>query len=226
VSETIDTRGVRALTFDCYGTLIDWDGGIATAMAELSSLAGCDVPRLLFEREELEKEIEAGDWLPYGEVLEQSLAAAASSQGRSPSTDELRRFAESMARWPAHPDAPAALARLARRFRLAILSNVETATLRASVRLLGAPFAALVTAEEVRSYKPARAHFDEGLRRLGLGTEGVIHVACSLFHDVAPANALGLRAIWVDRRGDGDARGLEPELVVRDIAELADRLGC
>ena len=216
---------IEALTFDCYGTLIDWDAGIRGAIGATPSLAGCDVERLVSDRDRSERELEAGDWLPYDAVLEASIRAAGRAQGRETSAEERRAFAASMARWPPHPDSPAALARLAARFRLAILSNVQTATLRASVQLLGAPFATLVTAEELRSYKPARAHFDEGLRRLGLPRERVLHVAQSLFHDVRPALRMGWWTAWVDRKSESLPADLRPHVVVGDLASLADRLG-
>lgn len=216
--------GVRALTFDCYGTLIDWEAGIHAALAELPSLEGVDLDRLAAERGEAERGIQRGPYLDYGEVLARSLAAAAALQERHPGEEELRRFAASMARWPPFPDASPALGRLARRFELAILSNVETAVLEESVRLLGVPFAALVTAQELRSYKPARAHFDEGLRRLGRERDEVLHVAVSPYHDVRPARELGWRTAWVTRGAEPGPEDPVPDLRVPDLAVLAEEL--
>ena len=117
------------------------------------------------------------------------------------------------------------LERLARRYRLAILSNVDTDTLRASIEQLAAPIETFVTAEEVRSYKPARAHFDAGLRKLALARERVLHVACSAFHDIAPATALGWNAAWINRERES-APGLSPVIETHDLAGLARALGC
>ena len=227
----LDPGSIDALTFDCYGTLIDWYGGIRGAVAEMPSLAGLDqraLERLLADRERSEAELEAESYLPYDEVLRQSMLAAAREQRREPSDAELDGFAASIARWPAHPDSPGALARLAGRYRLAILSNILTATLEQSVKLLGVEFEALVTAEELRSYKPATPHFTEGLRRLDLSSDRVLHVAASLYHDVRPARELGWRVVWVDRLGEGLPSDLTgdagPTAVVPDVAALADLL--
>jgi len=221
----------RALTFDCYGTLVDWNRGAREAIASLPSLAGCDVGGLLAARHRAERAIEAGPFRPYADVLARSLAAAAREQNREPTDAELERFAGSVPDWPPFDETPGALARLATRFRLAILSNVDTAPLRATALRLGAPFAALVTAEEVRSYKPARAHFDEALRRLELEREDVLHVAQSVYHDVRPTRALGWRCVWVDREGERAAvrfasEDEAPTRVVATLGELCDALGC
>lgn len=213
-------RGVRALTFDCYGTLIDWDGGILAALASLPSLAGLDLARLVEERARLERELQCGTYLPYGEILGRSLASAALEQGRRPSAHELERFASDMRRWPAFPDAGPALRALAGRFRLAILSNVDISVLQDSVALLDAPFETLVMAEEVRSYKPATRHFEEGLQRLALARTQVLHVACSLYHDIRPAQALGLRTVWVNRLGE-PCVDAQPDAEVPDMAAAA-----
>ena len=215
---------MRALTFDCYGTLIDWDRGIRTALAGLPSLAGCDLEQLVREREQAELPLLAGPFRLYGEILAESLAVAAAAQGRALGAAEVERFAASMARWPAFPDSAAALLRLSRRFPLAILSNVESQTLHASVELLGAPFAALVTAEELHSYKPAPAHFAEALRRLGLPHDALLHVAGSLYHDIRPARAFGLEVAWIDRRGEGVPREFAGLRSFPSLASFADAL--
>jgi 2-haloacid dehalogenase len=222
---TLDPSRFDALTFECYGTLIDWRAGIGRAAAALASCAGADLERLIADRGAIEKEIEAGPFLPYDEVLRRSLSAAAARQGRAPTDAELDRFAASMAGWQPFPDTVPALRRLAGRFRLGILSNVRTEVLQASVALLETPFAVLVTAEEVRSYKPARAHFDEGLRRLELPKERVLHVAQSVFHDVVPARALGWTTAWIDREGEREAGPPPADAVLPDLASLADALG-
>jgi 2-haloalkanoic acid dehalogenase type II len=215
----------RALTFDCYGTLVDWDDGILAALRALPSLADADLARLVREREREELALLAGPFRLYGAILEESLRRAARLQGREVPATEARAFALGMGDWMPFPDAPRALARLSRRFTLAILSNVETVILARSVARLGASFRTLVTAEEVRSYKPARAHFDEGLRRLGLARADVLHVAGSLVHDVVPARALGFDVAWIDRRGEPRPPELSPGRVFRDLDGLADALG-
>ena len=222
----LDPRAFQALTFDCYGTLIDWNRGMAAAIAALPSLRECDHARLVQARHQVEIEVEAGPYLPYREVLARSLTGAARALGREPAREELEHFADSVGSWPPFDESPPVLARLARRYRLAILSNIETRTLEASVELLGAPFPVRVTAEEVRSYKPARAHFDEGLRRLELPAEAVLHVAQSYFHDIRPTREMGWSAVWVNREDEARPEGPAPSLEVRNLTELADLLGC
>ena len=204
-----ELRDVRALTFDCYGTLIDWDGGIAGAIRELPSLQAVDVDALVRRRGEIEKQVQRGPYVPYGEVLRRTLHEAAAEVGVACPAAELDAFAASMARWPPFEDSREALKRLAERYSLVILSNVERHVLEASVALLDAPFEHLVTAEDVRSYKPRAAHFEEGLRRLDLSRDEVLHVACSLYHDVEPAREHGWKTLWVNRTQEPVPASLE-----------------
>lgn len=213
--------GVCALTFDCYGTLIDWLGGIRAGLAGVHSLAHLDLDRLVRDRDELDGRVVSGPFRPYGELLQESVRLAAELQGAVPLASELETFAEGMGDWPPFPDSPSALARLARRFRLAILSNVEDRILARSVAQLDAPFETLITAEQVRSYKPAPAHFHEALERLRLEREQVVHVACSPFHDLRPAQRLGWRTVWVRRDGGELPRDVRPSRIAGDLAELA-----
>lgn len=215
----------EVLTFDCYGTLIDWLGGVRAALQELPSLQGCDLERLVRDRDRIDCEVVATSaYRPYGELLGESLRRAAALQGRELSQVDAARFAGSMHRWRPFPEVPPVLGRLARDHRLAILSNVETHVLVASMRQLGAPFETWVTAEQVRAYKPATAHFEEALRRLRVDKERVLHVACSLHHDVRPALALGWHVAFVDREGTSLPDDLAPELVVGDLEQLAAAL--
>ncbi|MFN0243284.1 MAG: haloacid dehalogenase type II [Planctomycetota bacterium] len=210
-----------AITFDCYGTLIDWDFGIATALSRIESLAGCDMQRLMADRDAFEREIQLGDYVPYGEVLARSVARAARAQDRVVSAAESERFAQSMAAWPPFADSAYALARLAKRFRLVVLSNVERAVLEASTRALGSPFDAWITAEDVRSYKPHPAHFEAAQRELGLDRASWLHVAASVYHDIAPARSLGIASTWVAR---GAPRPAGIGRSVPDLKTLADEL--
>lgn len=223
-------REITCLTFDCYGTIIDWDGGIRAAAAAVGSLEGCDLERFLRDREQADAELNEGDYLPYDEVLRQSLRRAAAAQGRSVTEEEAAGFAHSMGSWPPFADSVRALRWLGSRYRLAILSNVITSVLERSVAQLadsegGIQFDALVTAEQLESYKPARAHFDAGLARLEVESDRVLHVAGSLYHDIRPALGLGWRCAWVDRRGDGLPADIAPAFVVGSLGELVERLG-
>ena len=217
-------RGFEALTFDCYGTLIDWRGGVAEATARIPGLSGCDLERLVRDRELVERQLEAGPYLPYGEILAESLRRSALEQGRVVPADDAALFARAMADWRPFPDTGPALRRLGANRRLAILSNVETRILRESVARIGVEFELLITAEELRSYKPARAHFDAAVERLRLPKERILHVAASVFHDIRPASALGWTTAWVNRERESRTADVAPRFETPDLGSLADRL--
>ena len=230
----LDLTAFEALTFDCYGTLIDWERGLLDALAPV--LAAHEVARpggdALLERFALrESEIQEGPYRPYREVLEEVLRRLGSDLGFSPSEEEVRAFAGSVVRWPPFADTVAALGALGARYRLAVVSNVDDDLFAGSAAWLGTDFAEVVTAQQVRSYKPAPGHFHEVLRRLGLPREKVLHVAQSLFHDVAPAKALGFSCVWVNRRAGRAGGGATtpvratPDLEVPDLATLVARVG-
>lgn len=218
-------EGVEVLTFDCYGTLIDWDGGVRVAIAALPSLEGLDHDRIVADRGAADRRLTKRGYLSYDQVLRESLREAAELQDAGITNDEAREFSQSMSRWAPFPDSRAALARLAARFRLAILSNVRTAVLERSVAALGVEFEELITAEELHSYKPRHDHFEEALRRLKVTKDQVLHVCCSPYHDLAPAQELGWRAAWVNRTAEPLCPGLSPALVVKDLRELCVELG-
>lgn len=220
----IDWSSVQALTFDCYGTLIDWEAGIVRDLrAGLSTDATDD--QLLAAYADAESVLELGAFRPYREVLVDALARVASLLGAR--VTEPYALVRGLPTWPPFPDSVASLAALSRRFRLCVVSNVDRDLFDGTEATLGAPFAEVVTADQVRSYKPAPAHFEEALRRLALDRGAVVHVAQSLFHDIEPARALGLRCVWVDRRR-GRAGGATrpprgtpaPDRTVGSLAEL------
>ena len=220
-------EGIRALTFDCYGTLVDWHRGIQDAFdAVLRGVqADVDRERLVHEREDADFRLIQGPYLPYSDVLERSLREALELQSVSAEQADLGRFAASMARWPPFDETGPILRLLAERFRLVILSNVEAATLRSTVAAIDAPFAALVTAEEIRSYKPAPGHWEAALRVLDLPSDAVLHVAQSMRHDIRPASELGWRCAWINRLGERAPSDVTPDLEVPDLTSLAGRLG-
>jgi 2-haloacid dehalogenase/putative hydrolase of the HAD superfamily len=218
----------RVLTFDCYGTLIDWESGIAGAFATAAARAGRPAPprdALLEAYAAAEAEVEAGPWRPYREVLAAAAARAAQTLGWSLDDARSGFLAESLPSWAPFPDTNPALERLARRFRLGILSNVDEDLLAATRRHLPVEWDPVVTAEAVRSYKPAHAHWVEARRRLGPAAREWTHVAASHYHDVTPAVELGLPVVWVNRTGRTlDAAAPRPDHEVRSLAEAADLL--
>ena len=225
----IDFGRFEALTFDCYGTLIDWESGILAALRPLAP-HGVELPEggLLLEAfGRLEAEAEHGRFRPYREVLTSVAQGFGELLGAEISDEAAAAFAASVAVWPPFPDSVDALEELAERYRLAIVSNVDDDLFAGSASQLRVPFAEVVTAQQVLSYKPRPEHFHEVLRRLGLPKDRVLHVAQSLFHDIAPAKALGLTCVWVNRRagkvGGGATPPAEatPDLEVPDLAALA-----
>ncbi len=192
----------RWATFDCYGTLIDWNGGIGR---ELERLFGVDAaPRLLRAYHELEPVVEREEpTRRYRDVLDVTLARVAKWDGLPLRVEEGDALSRSLPSWPPFPEVPAALedAR-ARGWRLAILSNTDREFIEASLERIGVPFELALVASELGSYKPGRAHWDAFFERTGADRAGHVHVAASLFHDVAPATALGLRTIWINRLGE------------------------
>jgi 2-haloacid dehalogenase len=207
----------RWATFDCYGTLIDWNAGIR---AELARMFGPDAaPTLLRRYHELEPQVEADDpALPYRDVLRLTLARL----GDVPDGDE-DALARSLPEWPVFPEVPAALSEARERgWKLAILSNTDREFIEASKARIGVPFEETVVASEIGSYKPRHRHWEEFFARTGADRGRQVHVAASLFHDIAPARELGLNCIWINRLEE--AADPEPTRELPDLAALPDVL--
>ena len=226
-----DFASVRLITFDCYGTLIDWETGMLAAMRPLfrRGLTVSDV-QLLETYGEVEGELESGRYLAYREVLSCSVQEVGSRLGAKISADEGREFAESLTRWEPFADTVSNLEKLSRRFRLGIISNVDDDLFGVTRKKLKVSFDPVVTAQQVESYKPAHRNFEEMLRRSGLKKEQILHAGQSVYHDIVPANALGIRNVWVNRPsirpGSGATRpaAARPAAEVHSLAELASLL--
>jgi 2-haloacid dehalogenase len=205
----------RWATFDCYGTLIDWNGGIR---AELARLFGEDrADDQLGRYHELEPELEHDGKLSYREVMTEAMRRLGAPAG------EEGMLADSLPGWRPFPEVPAALEEArGRGWRLAILSNTDRDLIEASKRRLGVPFDETVVASEIGSYKPARKHWDEFRARTGADPARHVHVAASLFHDVATTNELGLPSVWINRLGERP--GPVPTRELPDLNGLADAL--
>jgi 2-haloacid dehalogenase len=221
------------LTFDCYGTLIDWESGILSVLRPLLEAHGWqgsdDQALEMFGA--LESGIQSAEFLPYREVLRRLVDKLATELGFTPTVDERNVLADSVGQWPAFPDSAAALQALGTRFRLGIVSNIDDDLFEQSNRWLGIEWDQVVTAQQVGSYKPAPGHFHEMVSRLGAGVGQVLHVAQSLYHDIAPATALGFTTVWVNRRAGREGAGATPvaeatpDLEVPDLATLARLCG-
>ncbi|MFQ5538521.1 MAG: haloacid dehalogenase type II [Gemmatimonadota bacterium] len=229
-STSLDPSSFEALTFDCYGTLVDWESGILEAMGRVLAAHGCDVgdeERALARFAHHESRIEAAGWRPYREVLEEVIRSVGSEYGIDATPEEAAAFAASVGRWPVFPDTRRVLPALSERYRLAIVSNVDDDLFEGTAVALGVEFDVVVTAQQTRSYKPHPGHFHRVLEELDLPRSRVLHVAQSLFHDIAPARALGFHTVWVNRRAGRGGSGATPpaeavpDLEVPDLATLA-----
>jgi 2-haloacid dehalogenase len=223
-----------ALTFDCYGTLIDWESGMLAALRPSFAPRRPDLSdeALLEAHGRFEHEFEAAHpKMLYSEILRRTYLALAADSGISADEAEAARYAASIRDWPAFPDTAAALQYLKRHYKLVILSNVDRASFRFSLPKLGVEFDAVLTAEEIGSYKPDRRNFHymiSKLAEMGVPKERVLHTAQSLFHDHVPAKELGLATAWINRRhgksGAGAAQpaaAVKPDFVVKSMAEFA-----
>ena len=207
----------EALSFDCYGTLIDWEAGLSAVLVPWARERGLTLTaeQLLTEYAGLEAAVEAEDPARlYPDVLARSMQLLGVRLGAEVTSEDAARLAGSVPGWPAFPDSRDALFALGQRFDLIILSNVDRASFAASSVWLGATFASVITAQDVGSYKPARANFDALIAeaaRLGIGPGRLLHVAQSLFHDHLPAKQAGLPTAWINRRHDRPGWGATPE---------------
>jgi 2-haloacid dehalogenase len=211
----------RWATLDCYGTVVDWRAGIRSELARLYGEGEADV--LLAQYYILEPEAQRGDAISYREVLASTLAAVAEIAGLEVPPGEEDALGASLPRWPVFPDAPDGLTEAKRRgWKLAFLSNTDRDLLEASLVTIGVEFDLLVVASEIRSYKPATRHWEVFFERSEADRKCHVHVAQSLYHDIAPANELGIPSIWINRlRERADP---EPTRELADLAGLADCL--
>ncbi|GAB3451588.1 HAD-IA family hydrolase [Streptomonospora sediminis] len=214
---TFDLTAFRVLSFDCYGTLIDWEQGITAVLAAWAREQGLEHggEELLetYAGHEAAVMREYPAWL-YPDVLAEAFVRTGASVGTEVGGRWARRLGESVPDWPAFPDSARALARLRRHYDLVIVSNVHRAGFAGSDRHLQGGFTRIITAEDVGAYKPADPHFealDTVLGELGCEPDQLLHVAQSLFHDHVPARRRGLHSVWINRRHDRPGWGATPE---------------
>ena len=212
----------RWATFDCYGTLVDWNRGLGDELERLFGAESREPALARYHR--MEREIQArGPAAPYRRVLAEALAGVAGSLGSELPAGERDALGRSLPRWPVFEEVPASLTELRRRgWRLVILSNTDRDFIAASMERIGVPFERAIAASEIGSYKPAPGHWREFLRVTQADPHRHVHVAASLFHDVEPCSALGIPCVWINREGEA-ARG-EPAAERPDLRELPDTL--
>ena len=231
----MDIRQKTTLTFDCYGTLIDWETGIWDGFQKLLCANNSSIRRgdCLAAFAEIESRIQAD--FPkkrYPDVLQLTHNRFAERFGLTTTEEMDRRFGNYVPFWPAFPDSADSLRKLKNRFHLVILSNVDQASFAGSQDRLGVLFDAVFTAEDIGSYKPDINNFDHMLKHLDRDKSSVLHVAQSLFHDIQPARQAGLDTVWIDRQGlaDGGSWGAtaklaerpQPDMRVATLQEFAD----
>ena len=231
----MELKEFNAISFDCYGTLIDWETGILAELEPWLARAGKEIfPDAILEAYALAelKEERADPTALYPEILKRTFFALADEFGVSRDEEEAIRFSQSVSRWPAFDDAPEALAELKKHFKLIVLSNVDRTSFSHSAKKLGVEFDAVYTAEEIGSYKPDPRNFDfltSHLGELGIEKGKLLHAAQSMTHDIIPGRAVGLKTAWIHRRfnkpGWGatapPAKTVESEFLFMDLTALA-----
>jgi 2-haloacid dehalogenase len=225
----MDFSRITTISFDSYGTLIEWEAGILPIMRGMLSRHGKALgdAAILELYGEFEAEAESGAYQSYRAVLQSVVRGFAGHAGFDPSASDVNALYESVPLWPSFSDTVAALRRLATRYRLAIISNIDDDLFAQTREHLGVEFAAVITAEQARSYKPSLHNFELALNELEVPPEHLLHVGQSIYHDVIPARSLGLSTVWVNRKssrpGVGAVRQAEgtPDLEVPDLATLA-----
>lgn len=218
------------LTFDCYGTLIDWESGILAAIrAALAAHAREINPQeILTIYSELEPALQAGPYKSYREILQLVMRGIGERLGARFNSGEERSLADSLPGWKPFPDTVAALRRLKSRYKLGIISNIDDDLFAHTARTLEVKFDYIVTAQQAESYKPSLRNFEIALSKMGRPREKVLHVGESVYHDVIPAREMGIASVWVNRRmgkaGSGATRSVagNPDLTVPDLKTLAE----
>lgn len=225
----MDFSRFTTITFDCYGTLIDWESGMLPVLRAMlgrhgRTLSDASILELFGE---FEADAESSSYQKYRDVLQTVAWAFGRRLEFDPSSSEIRSLPESMPAWMPFPDTVAALRRLKSRYRLAVISNIDDDLFAETRKLLGVEFDAVITAEQAGSYKPSLRNFEIALHRLAVAPEQLLHVAQSIYHDVVPARSLGIATVWVNRKsarpGIGAVRAAEAraDLEVQDLATLA-----
>jgi 2-haloacid dehalogenase len=218
----------EVLSFDCYGTLIDWENGIINALKTILSnhdinISEQQILELFAQRESIQ---EAGDYLKYREILKRVVQNFGIKLKFIPTESELNSLAESIRNWQPFPDTVEALKALKKRYKLAIISNIDNELFDYTANKLGVEFDWIITAEQVKSYKPSLQNFEFAIGQMGISPDKLLHVAQSVYHDIVPAKTMGLTAVWVNRRQGKEGFGAtvpatgNPDLEVPDLRSL------
>ncbi len=229
ITPRIDAREIRVATFDCYGTLIDWEGGMAAFLYGLALAAGDPQPEpgwALRQRwEAIQFELKDGPYRPYARVLAESVRLWMEERGYAWEETIAERVVRSMRSWQPFPDTRPALRRAhAAGLRLAIISNTDRDIIAHSLRHLDLPFEAVITGQDCEAYKPKLAPFERALAEIGEAPERVLHVAFGFKYDIGPARQLGFQTAWVNRHVEAPPGSAQPDHEWRDLWGLVDLL--
>jgi 2-haloacid dehalogenase len=227
----MDFSHFTTISFDCYGTLIDWEAGILPVLRSVLANHGQSLPdaAILELYGEFEADAESGPYQSYRDVLQSVVRSFAKRLQFEATSAEIHSLHESVHAWPAFPDTVPALRELQKRFKLAVISNIDDDLFAETRKHLGVEieFDGVITAQQARSYKPSVNNFQTALRKLALSPDRLLHAGQSVYHDVVPARSLGISTVWVNRRsarpGIGAVRASagRPDLEVPDLASLA-----
>ena len=225
----LDFNRFEILTFDCYGTLINWEDGILGCLRGILSAHGknMDDAAILQLYGDFEARAEQGEYRRYSEVLQSVVRQFGAQLGFPPTDQEVRSLPDSLPHWKPWPDTVRALREIKNRFRVAVISNVDDDLFAATQPQLGVEFDQVTTAQQAKAYKPSLKIFELALRRVGVPAHRILHIGQSVYHDVLPAQALGLASVWVNRpsarAGVGAVKAVDgqPDLQVSSLAELA-----
>jgi 2-haloacid dehalogenase len=225
----LDLTRFKILTFDCYGTMIDWETGIFSALRPILAAHGKKISDsvLLELYSELEASAEKGEFLRYRDVLQSVVRGFGERLGFSPTDAEVRSLPESLANWQPFPDTVEALRKLKSRYQLAVISNVDDDLFASTAPKLGVVFDHVITAQQAQCYKPCIRMFELAEERIRVSRERWLHVGQSIYHDVIPAQSLGIATVWVNRpsprsgAGAATAAAGTPDLDVPDLDTLA-----
>ncbi|MEM1172084.1 MAG: haloacid dehalogenase type II [Cyanobacteria bacterium P01_H01_bin.35] len=226
----MDFEKFEILSFDCYGTLIDWESGIIPVLKNLVANHQIDITeaQLLEMFAKFESEAEAGEYKKYREVLKEVIHKISQELNFQPTESELNSLSKSIKNWLPFPDTIAALQKLKEKYQLAIISNIDDELFADSAKHLQVEFDFVITAAQVKSYKPSKNNFEISIQKMAIAPEKLLHIAQSIYHDIVPAKAMGLSTIWVNRRQGKEGFGAtlpasgKPDLEVPDLKNLVD----
>jgi 2-haloacid dehalogenase len=229
----INFQQFEVLSFDCYGTLIDWESGILAALKTilLNHQVNLEDEQILEIYAQSESNHQGGDYLKYREILKNVVQDFCQKTNITPSESELNYLAESLKYWEPFPDTVEALKALKKRYKLTIISNIDDDLFADTAKHLEVELDWIITAEQVKSYKPSLQNFEFAIQRMGISPDKLLHVAESIYHDIIPTKSMGLTAVWVNRRKDKEGFGATvpasgtPDVEVPDLKSLVSLMG-